>query len=65
MSAINSRLVEIRADKGEQLTLSDLRRFIAELDNTGAADTTPIAATVGYAGKLRGLQARAVRLGDL
>ena len=62
--SVTSRVVEARAAKGEQLTLGDLREFVATLEKAGAADSTPILALAGWRGRLRNLKASAVRPGD-
>lgn len=60
-----TRQVRIYAIKGEPpLTLGNLRQFIADLDQSGATDDTPVKARVSWRGWLRELSASAVRFGD-
>ena len=58
-----SRHVEANAENGK-MTLGDLRQFVAELDQAGAADTTVIRARVTFGGVLKSVAADAVRFGD-
>jgi hypothetical protein len=60
---IIGRTVEVKAQEGP-LTLAELRAFIAELDQAGAAETTTIAATVRFGGGIKTLKATAQRFGD-
>ena len=62
MSAERTR--SMKAPKGGKLTLGDLRSFVGEMDQAGAADTTPVGATVSFGGWLRELKATAERFGD-
>jgi hypothetical protein len=58
------RTVEAKGSASGKVTLGDLRAFIAEMDQAGAADTTPVKATVTFGGALKSLKATAVRFGD-
>ena len=58
-----SRLVETKAQDGT-LTLGELRAFVAELDQAGAADTTKIEGTIRFGGGIKSLKATAERFGD-
>ena len=49
---------------GKRMTLGEIRSFVAEMDQAGAADTTQIGARVNFGGWLRELKATAVRFGD-
>lgn len=57
------RHVEVKAQDGT-LTLGELRAFVAELDEAGAAETTTIDGTVRVRGGVKSLKATAVRFGD-
>lgn len=59
-----SRLVEVNAGKGGQLTLADLRQFVREMDEAGAAEGTPITGRTDFRGRQQSLKASAVRFGD-
>jgi hypothetical protein len=61
---VSSRDVKVQPDAGRELTLGDLREFIAALELAGAADSTPVRGTVTWRGKLSDLHATAIRLGD-
>lgn len=52
------------AAEGKGFTLGELRVFIEEMDDAGAADSTPIGARVTFGGLLKELKATAVRFGD-
>lgn len=59
------RSVEVKREDGGQMTLADVREFVAEMDAAGATEGTPITATIGWTGsKLKALKATAVRFGD-
>lgn len=62
MSAERTRTM--KAAKGEKLTLGDLRSFVGEMDQAGAADSTPVSARASFGGWLQELKATAVRFGD-
>jgi hypothetical protein len=62
-SRIN-RAVTATAGDGSRMTLGDLRAFIAELDQAGAAETTPVSGRVSFGGYVKELKATAVRFGD-
>jgi hypothetical protein len=55
------RLVSV---KGKELTLADVRAFVAEMDQAGAADSTPVNGAVTLRGRLKELRASAVRFSD-
>jgi hypothetical protein len=57
------RQVTAKAD-GDVMTLGELKAFIAELDEAGAADTTTLQVRVGWGQKLRSITATVVRFGD-
>jgi hypothetical protein len=57
------RTVEAKAQDGT-VTLEELRAFIGELDQAGAAESTPVKAPVRFGGGIKSLKATAVRLGD-
>ncbi len=48
----------------KQMTLGELRQFVAGLDDAEAAESTPIRAKVTWGGGLQEIQATAVRFGD-
>jgi hypothetical protein len=50
--------------QGKVMTLGELRAFVAELDQAGAAETTPIKAHLNWGSGLKSLEAAAVRFGD-
>jgi hypothetical protein len=58
-----SRQVETKAS-AKELTLGELREFIASLDQAGAANTTPIRGRANWNGTLKSVRATAVRFGD-
>lgn len=62
MSAERTRTM--KAAKGEKLALGDLRSFVAEMDQAGAADSTPVSARASFGGWLQELKATAVGFGD-
>lgn len=51
-------------DAGKHMTFADLREFVAEMEQAGAADTTVVKARVNFGGTLKSLTADAVRFGD-
>jgi hypothetical protein len=57
------RTVTVNAADGK-LTLGELRSFIGEMDQAGAADTTPVQGRVTFGGWLKEIKATAVRFGD-
>lgn len=57
------RRVEAVAANG-QMSLGEIREFVAEMDHAGAADTTVPKARVNFKGTLKSLTADAVRFGD-
>jgi hypothetical protein len=57
------RTVTATAHDGK-MTLGELRAFIAEMDQAGAAETTPVTARVSWGGWVKELKASAVRFGD-
>jgi hypothetical protein len=57
------RHVEVKAQDGS-MTLGELRAFVAELDQAGAAETTTIEGTVRWGGGVKSLKATAERFGD-
>jgi hypothetical protein len=58
-----SRTVETTAADGTMI-LGELRAFIHELDNAGAAESTRIEGRVSMKGGVKSLKATAVRFGD-
>jgi hypothetical protein len=58
-----SREVTVKA-QGGTVTLGEHRAFIAELDQAGAAESTPISATVRFGGGIKTLKATVIRFGD-
>lgn len=58
------RTVTAHAGDGKKMTLGELRAFIAEMDQAGAADTTPVTARVAWVGWVKQLKATAIRFGD-
>jgi hypothetical protein len=58
-----SREVTVKAQDGT-VTLGELKAFVAELDNAGAANTTPISGTARFGGGIKTLKATAIRFGD-
>jgi hypothetical protein len=58
------RTVEVKAKDGT-LTLGELRAFVAELDQAGAAEITKIEGTVRFRGGVKSLKAAAERFDDL
>lgn len=62
-SRIN-REVTAAAQDGKRMTLGDLRAFVAEMDQAGAADTTRVSGRVTFGGWVKELKATAVRFGD-
>lgn len=48
----------------KRMTLGELRSFIGEMDQAGAAESTPVSARVTFGGWLRELKATAQRFGD-
>ena len=58
-----SREVTVKAQDGT-VTLGELRAFIGELDQAGAAESTPISGTVRFGGGIKTLKATAIRFGD-
>lgn len=46
------------------MTLGDLRAFIGELDEAGAANTTPLEARLSFRGKIKSMTADVIRFGD-
>lgn len=57
------REVTVKAQDGT-VTLGELRAFVAELDQAGATENTPVSATVRIGGGIKTLKATAVRFGD-
>lgn len=62
-SRIN-RNVSAAAEDGKRMTLADLRAFVAEMDQAGAAEETPVSARIAWGGWVKELKATAVRFGD-
>ena len=58
------RNVGVKAADGCKLTLGELRQFVTELDEAGAAESTTISGRVGWRGSVKALSAVAVRFGD-
>lgn len=58
-----SRNVRRDADD-KHLTLGELHKFIGDLDEAGAAESTVISGRVNWGGTLRSVWATAVRFGD-
>ena len=58
------RTVEAKGSAEGKMTLGDLKEFVAEMDQAGAANSTPIEATVMWRGALKSLKATAIRFGD-
>jgi hypothetical protein len=58
------RTVTATALDGRRMTLAELRAFVAEMDQAGAAETTPVGARVSWGGGLKELKASAARFGD-
>lgn len=59
------RTVTANANAGDnRMTLGELRSFIGEMDQAGAAETTPIAGRLTFRGWVRELKATAIRFGD-
>lgn len=60
------RRVEVQAEgERRQLTLGEVRAFVAEMDQAGAADSTVVCGRLNWRGQsLRSLWATAVRFGD-
>lgn len=59
------RTVTATASGGDKrMTLGELRSFIGEMDQAGAAESTSVSARVTFGGWLRELKATAVRFGD-
>lgn len=58
------RNVGVKAAKDGKLTLGELRQFVAELDEAGAAESTLISGRVGWHGTVKSLSAVAIRFGD-
>jgi hypothetical protein len=46
------------------MTLAELRVFITEMDQAGAAENTPVGARVSWGGGLKRITASARRFGD-
>ena len=57
------RRVEATA-ASKDMTLGEIREFVAELDRAGAAEETVVKARVNFSGTLKSLTADAVRFGD-
>lgn len=49
---------------GNGMTLGELRTFVAEMDAAGAADSTVISGKITFRGRVKVLEATAVRFGD-
>ncbi|MCW2904126.1 MAG: hypothetical protein JWO67_6391 [Streptosporangiaceae bacterium] len=60
---IIDRHVAVQAT-AKKLTLGELREFIDELDQAGAANSTVIKGRVNWGGTIKSLEATAVRFGD-
>ena len=58
------RTVEAKGSADGKMTLADLKEFVAEMDQAGAANTTPIEATTTWRCALKSLKATAIRFGD-
>jgi hypothetical protein len=58
------RTVTAKPSGGKRMTLGDLRAFLTEMDQAGAADTTLFTARVSVRGWVKELKATAVRFGD-
>jgi hypothetical protein len=48
----------------KRMSLGEVKAFVAEMDEAGAANTTLVTARVGFRGRLMELKATAVRFGD-
>jgi hypothetical protein len=57
------RTVEAKAKDGT-LTLGEMRAFVAEMDEAGAAETTKIEGAARFRGGIKSLKATAERFGD-
>lgn len=58
------RTVTTRAE-AKRMTLGELRSFVKEMDEAGAADSTGVDARVNFGGGLKELKATAERFGGL
>jgi hypothetical protein len=58
------REVTVSSGSAGKLSLGDVRAFVAEMDQAGAAESTLITATVRWGGWLKSLKATAARFGD-
>lgn len=57
-------VIQLPEKKGSPFTLGDLRKFIAEMDDCGAAEISEISAKLGWLGTIVRLESTVVRFGD-